>query len=168
MQTTDAMLRDAAIADHPALVDLNRRYVELLSPMDARRLAHLDAQAAYHRVVEEDGRIVAFLLAFREGAGYDSPNYLWFGSRYPRFLYVDRVVVDGDAQGRGLGALLYRDLFTFAEAHGVDTIACEYYSKPPNEASRRFHARFGFREVGTQWLPDVRKQVSLQVAQLAR
>lgn len=159
-------IRDAASADHAALLDLNRRYVELLSPMDARRLAHLDAQAAYHRVVEEDGRIAAFLLAFREGADYDSPNYAWFASRYPRFLYVDRVVVDGPAQGRGFGALLYRDLFAFARTQGLDTIACEYYSKPPNEASRRFHARFGFREVGTQWLPDVRKEVSLQVAQM--
>ena len=162
------VLRDASAADHPALLDLNRRYVELLSPLDARRLVHLDAQSAYHRVAEDDGRIAAFLLAFREGADYDSPNYLWFASRYPRFLYVDRVVVDGDAQGRGLGALLYRDLFAFAATHGIDTIACEYYSKPPNEASRRFHARFGFREVGTQWLPDVRKQVSLQVAQVPR
>ena len=161
-------LRDARPADHPALLDLNRRYVELLSPMDARRLAHLDAQAAYHRVVEDDGRIAAFLLAFREGADYDSPNYVWFAQRYPHFLYVDRVVVDGDAQGRGFGALLYRDLFAFAGVQGIDTIACEYYSKPPNEPSRRFHARFGFREVGTQWLPDVRKQVSLQVAQLPR
>ena len=168
MHDTDPLIRDITAADHPAILDLNRRYVELLSPMDARRLAHLDAQAAYHRAVEKNGRIAAFLLAFREGADYDSPNYVWFASRYPRFLYVDRVVVDGTAQGQGLGALLYRDLFAFAGAQDVDTIACEYYSKPPNEASRRFHARFGFREVGTQWLPDVRKQVSLQVAQLTR
>ena len=162
------MIRDATPADHAAILDLNHRYVEMLSRLDARRLAHLDAQAAYHRVVEVDGRIAAFLLAFREGAAYDSPNYLWFAQRYPRFLYVDRVVVDGTVQGRGLGALLYRDLFVFAGAHGIDTIACEYYSKPPNVASAAFHARFGFREVGTQWLPDVRKQVSLQVAHVPR
>jgi hypothetical protein len=161
-------LRDATAADYPAILELNDRYVELLSPLDAARLARLDAQAAYHRVVEDDGRVTAFLLAFREAADYDSPNYLWFAQRYPRFLYVDRVVVDGTVQGRGLGALLYRDLFVFAAAHGIDTIACEYYSKPPNEASRRFHAAFGFREVGRQWLPEVRKQVSLQVATVVR
>lgn len=162
------MIRDATPADHAAILDLNYRYVEMLSPLDARRLAHLDAHAAYHRVAEQDGRVAAFLLAFREGADYDSPNYLWFAQRYPRFLYVDRVVVDGDVQGRGLGALLYRDLFVFAGVHGVDTIACEYYSKPPNAASAAFHARFGFREVGTQWLPDVRKRVSLQIAHVPR
>jgi predicted GNAT superfamily acetyltransferase len=165
---TRFLVRDATAADHPAVLALNQRYVDMLSPLDAARLARLAARAAYHRVVEEDGRVVAFLLAFREGADYDSPNYVWFAQRYPRFLYVDRVVVDGDVQGRGLGALLYRDLFVFAAVHGIDALACEYYSKPPNAASAAFHARFGFREVGTQWLTDVRKQVSLQVASVPR
>ena len=158
------MVPDAA--DQPAILALNQRYVELLSPLDAEGLARLDAEAAYHRVVADGGRIAAFLLAFREGADYDSPNYRWFAAREPRFLYVDRVVVDGAAQGRGLGAALYRDLFTFAAAQGVEKIACEYYSKPPNLASRRFHARFGFHEVGRQWLPQLRKEVSLQLASI--
>ena len=163
----DVLIRDATAADHPAILELNQRYVELLSPLDPARLARLDAQAAYHRVVDERGRVAAFLLAFREGADYDSPNYRWFAAREPRFLYVDRVVVDGAAQGRGLGAALYRDLFAFAAERGIGTVACEYYSKPPNEASRRFHARFGFREVGRQWLPELRKEVSLQLAAVA-
>jgi hypothetical protein len=161
----DMHIRDAMPADHPAILALNLESEALLSPMDARRLAQLDAQAAYHRVaVDEAARVVAFLLAFREGAGYDSPNYLWFAERYPRFLYVDRIAVAESHHGRGIGALLYRDLFDFARAQGVDTVACEFYSKPLNAASQAFHARFGFREVGTQWLPEARKQVSLQVA----
>jgi predicted GNAT superfamily acetyltransferase len=158
-------IRDALPADHPAILALNLESEALLSPMDARRLAHLDAQAAYHRVaVDDGGTVAAFLLAFREGADYDSPNYQWFAERYPRFLYVDRIAVAQSQHGRGIGARLYRDLFGFARTHGVGTIACEFYSKPLNAASQAFHARFGFREVGTQWLPDVRKQVSLQVA----
>ena len=163
-KNADMHIRDALTADHPAILALNLQSEALLSPMDAPRLVHLDAQAAYHRVAVDDGRVVAFLLAFREGADYDSPNYLWFAERYPRFLYVDRIAVADGQQGRGIGALLYRDLFAFARAQGVDTVACEFYSKPLNAASQAFHARFGFREVGTQWLPDARKQVSLQVA----
>lgn len=158
-------IRDTLTADHPAILALNCESEALLSPMDARRLAQLDAQAAYHRVaVDDEARIVAFLLAFREGAAYDSPNYLWFAERYPRFLYIDRIAVSQTQHGRGIGALLYRDLFEFAQTHGVSTVACEFHSKPLNAASQAFHARMGFREVGTQWLPDVRKQVSLQVA----
>ena len=158
-------IRDVLPPDHPAVLALNLESEALLSPMDARRLAHLDAQAAYHRVaLDEEGRIVAFLLAFREGADYDSPNYLWFAERYPRFLYVDRIAVSAAQHGRGIGALLYRDLFAFARTQGVETVACEFYSKPLNAASQAFHARFGFREVGSQWLPVARTQVSLQIA----
>ena len=67
-------------------------------------------------------------------------------------------------QGRQLGRLLYEDLFAFALTQGIDTVACEFYVEPLNVASQRFHARFGFREVGTQWVADGRKKVSLQVA----
>ena len=166
MQNDDMHIRDALTDDHPAVLALNLESEALLSPMDARRLSQLDAQAAHYRVaVNEDVRVIAFLLAFREGADYDSPNYLWFAERYPRFLYIDRIAVAQSQHGRGIGARLYRDLFDYARTQQVDTIACEFYSKPLNAASQAFHARFGFREVGTQWLPDVRKQVSLQVAQ---
>ena len=158
------VIRDAITADHAAILRLNLASEYLTSPMDAARLHRLDAQSAYHRVVVDGDTVIAFLLGFREGADYDSPNYLWFVERYPAFLYIDRVVVADTHQGRGIGALLYADLFAFARAHGVDTVACEFYSKPLNAASQRFHAKFGFREVGSQWLPEVRKQVSLQVA----
>ena len=33
---------------------------------------------------------------------------------------------------------------------------------PPNPVSARFHARYGFREVGRQWIGGGKKQVSLQ------
>jgi predicted GNAT superfamily acetyltransferase len=123
--------------------------------------------AAYHRVVVEAETVVAFLLAFREGADYDSPNYRWFLSRYPRFLYVDRIAVASTQQGRGHGVALYEDLFAFAHAQGITRITCEYYVVPFNAASSRHHAKFGFREVGTQWVADGKKQVSLQVADVS-
>lgn len=162
-------IRDVRADDHPAILALNLEWEAMLSPLDAARLARLDAQAAYHRALCEgpEGPVAAFLLAFREGADYDSPNYRWFAARYPRFLYIDRVVVATAQQGRGLGRRLYEDLFAFARAQRVPCVACEFYVVPPNEASRRFHAGFGFREVGTQWLPESRKQVSLQIAEPA-
>lgn len=157
-------IRDIAPDDHAAVLALNLESEELLSPMDAARLRELLAETAYHRVVADGDDVIAFLLAFREGCGYDSPNYRWFQPRYERFLYIDRVVVSAGQQGRGLGALLYRDLFAFARDEGVDAVACEFYSEPLNEASSRFHGKFGFREVGTQWVAEGRKRVSLQIA----
>lgn len=158
------LIRDATPADHAAILALNLESEQLLSPMDAARLLHLDQQSSYHRVVQDGDSVVAFLLAFREGANYDSPNYRWFAESYATFLYIDRVVVAASHQGRRLGAQLYEHLFAFARDAGIGIVACEFYIKPLNEASRRFHAKFGFREVGTQWLPESRKQVSLQVA----
>jgi len=159
-----SILRDATTADFPAILALNLESEALLSPLDPARLAHLHAQAAYHRVVCENGRVVAFLLVFAEGADYDSPNYRWHAARLPRFLYVDRIAVAASHQGRKLGARLYEDLFAFARAQSVGTIACEFYVEPLNLASQRFHAGFGFREVGTQWVAGGTKKVSLQVA----
>jgi predicted GNAT superfamily acetyltransferase len=155
-------IRDASPADFAAILELNRDSEALLSPMDAARLRELDEAAGYHRVAGEP--VAAFLLAFREGAAYDSPNYRWFSQRFDRFLYVDRSAVAASARSAGLGGALYRDLFEFARAAGVPRIVCEYYSKPLNEASQRFHARHGFEEVGTQWLPERGKQVSYLLA----
>ena len=160
------MIRAAAPDDFPAILALNAESVRFLSPLDAARLARLHAQAAYHRVVEVDGVVAAFLLAFREDAGYDSPNYVWFERQYPQFLYIDRVVVAAAAQGRGLGARLYDDIIAFAASRGVTPLTCEFDLDPPNPASERFHGRYGFREVGRQRLANG-KQVSLQARAVA-
>jgi predicted GNAT superfamily acetyltransferase len=158
-----ARVRDAVDGDAAAIVALNLESEAVLSPMDAARLALLRGEAAYLRVVEDDGKVVAFLMAFRERAAYDSVNYRWFDARYDAFLYVDRVVVSQACQGRGFGALLYADLFAFARAAGVPRVTCEFDVEPRNVASERFHARHGFVEVGTQGLPGG-KRVSLQSA----
>jgi predicted GNAT superfamily acetyltransferase len=161
-------IRDARAADFDPILALNEASVSLLSPLSPERLTDLHAQAALHRVVEREGEVIGFLLAFREGAAYDSPNYRWFAERYPRFLYVDRVVVADAARGHGVGALLYRDMFEFAAASAAGLVTCEFDVDPPNPASERFHARFGFHEVGRQWVADGRKQVSLQAAPVPR
>src|SRR5512143_2195808 len=101
------MIRDATPADFPAILALNAESVHFLSPLDAARLQHLHAQAAYHRLVEIDGAVVAFLLVLREGADYDSPNYRWFAQHDAQFLYIDRIVVAAAQQGQRLGAQLY-------------------------------------------------------------
>ncbi len=160
------MIRNALPADFPSILALNAESVHFLSPMDASRLAHLHAMAPYHRVFEQHTQVVAFLLAFREGTGYDSVNYQWFASRYPQFLYIDRVVVSTTQQGQGLGAALYDDLFAWARQAGLTHIAAEYDVEPRNLISERFHARYGFSEVGAQWVAGGRKRVSMQIADL--
>jgi hypothetical protein len=158
------MIRQLVAEDFLSVLALNAESEHFLSPMTAEHLAHLHAQAAYARVAQVNGGVAAFLLAFREGANYASPNYQWFAQRHARFLYIDRVVVGSAHQGQGLGPLLYRDLFAFARQTDMPAVSCEFDIDPPNENSRRFHQRWGFKEVGVQWVANGKKQVSLQQA----
>ena len=134
--------------------------------MDLARLAELHALACYSKVIVDSGVVSAFVLAMSQDAHYANDNFAWFAARYPRFVYVDRIVVALGARGRRFGSVLYEDLFRYARTQAMPLIACEYNIVPPNEPSRRFHARFGFEERGTRWLANSRQQVSLQVATL--
>jgi predicted GNAT superfamily acetyltransferase len=159
-------VRDATPSDFPDLCALNLTEVQHTSPMSPERLAVLDALSCYHRVACVSGQVAAFLLAMRGGAAYENDNFAWFSVRYENFIYVDRIVVSAAFQGMRLGTRLYEDLFRFAVRSGCRQVTCEYNISPPNEPSRRFHDRFGFRECGTQWVAQGSKQVSLQVAAL--
>jgi predicted GNAT superfamily acetyltransferase len=155
-------IRHAREADFGDILCLNSQWVHFTSYLDATTLARLHAQSPYHRVVESGDRLVAFLLAMREGADYASPNYRWFDDRGGAFLYVDRVIVGSPNQCKGLARMLYDDLLDFAREAGVDRVVCELDIEPPNDASRRFHDGYGFSEVGTQWVGDGAKRVSLR------
>jgi len=161
------MIRDATPADFESVLSLNAESVRFLSPLTREKLEFLHGRAAYHRVACVGDNVAAFLLAFREGAPYESPNYRWFADRYPQFLYIDRVVVGTAFQARRLGSLLYDDLFAHARGIGVARVTCEFDVEPPNPVSARFHARFGFREVGRQDVAGAAKAVSLQEVPLA-
>jgi uncharacterized protein len=124
---------------------LNNEHAEELSWLDAGRLAELIGHAFVARRI---GSVDAFLLAFDQDADYDSPNFLWFRSRYARFVYVDRIVVDRSARGRGHARRLYDDLFQQARPAGHQRIVCEVNREPPNPVSDAFHAALGFSEVG--------------------
>jgi predicted GNAT superfamily acetyltransferase len=157
-------LRDATEPDFAQIVKLNEAVVQFTSPMNLGQFRSLFGMSAYCKVAEADGEVAAFLLVFKEGAEYESENYQWFASRHPQFLYVDRIVVGHKFAGQGIGAKLYLDLFEFARSHSVDTITCEYNIEPPNLVSRDFHDKFGFEEVGTQFVAGGSKKVSLQSA----
>lgn len=155
-------LRDVAEPDFAQIVKLNEAAVQFTSPMDLDQFRSLFGMSAYCKVAEVEGEVVAFLLVFREGSEYESENYQWFASRYPQFLYVDRIVVNSGFSGLRIGSKLYLDLFEFARSHDIDTITCEYNIEPPNPVSRAFHDKFGFEEVGTQFVAGGSKKVSLQ------
>jgi len=157
-------IRDAIESDFESIVGLNDAEVVQTSAMDRDRLRALDRLSAFHKVAVVDGRVAAFILAIRAGAPYANDNFAWFAARLVDFLYVDRIVVGSDFSGLGIGSGLYRDLFAYAKVQGIGAITCEYNIAPPNPASRAFHEKFGFRELGTHRVAGGSKLVSLQSA----
>ena len=135
---------------------LNNAHAVELSWLEPEQLRVLLMQAFYARRI---GDVDAFLMAFDELAGYDSPNYLWFRARYPRFVYVDRIVVAPSARGRGLARALYADLFDRAARADHDLVVCEVNITPPNLASDALHAALGFSEVGQATIHNATKMV---------
>ena len=128
------------------LLELNNAHAQELSWLEHEQLERLIEQAFLARRI---GNVDAFLLALDQDADYGSPNFQWFRTRYPRFVYVDRIVVTPSARGRGCARRLYRDLFDHAIAAGHGQVFCEVNKRPPNPASDAFHAASGFVEVGT-------------------
>ncbi len=134
--------------------------------MNLARLLVLDSLSCYHKVGCVDGQIAAFLLAMSNSAAYENDNFAWFARKIPSFVYVDRIVVSAVFRGLRLGSLLYEYLFRYARHIDIPLITCEYNILPPNEPSRLFHEKFGFKEQGTQWVANGSKQVSLQAAEI--
>ena len=157
-------LRPATETDFAAILRLNDAEVQHTSPMNLERLRHLDAISCFHKVAIVDGQVGAFLLAMRHDAPYVNDNFSWFTSRHASFVYVDRIVVSAALSRNKLGSLLYTDLFAFARANHLPLVTCEYNIIPANEPSRRFHDKFGFKEIGTQWVSSGTKLVSMQAA----
>ena len=160
------LIRESHEFDYQTIVDINDAEVQHTSPMDIKRLRDLDYFSAYHRVAEAEGNVAAFLLAMRENCSYQNENYEWFSSRYTKFIYIDRIVVDAKYGGLKIGTMLYQDIFNYARSNSISIITCEYNVIPPNEPSRVFHEKFGFKEVGRQPIANGTKRVSLQAAEI--
>src|SRR2546421_5589863 len=134
-----------------AVLAVNNAHARELSWLEPERLEHLIEHAF---LVRRIGELDAFLIALDQDADYDSPNFQWFRARYPRFVYVDRIVVASSARGRGCARRLYHDMFEHAVRAGHEHVVCEVNMSPPNPVSDAFHAALGFVEVGTASVYD--------------
>src|SRR5215813_7071835 len=77
--TVADLLGVSPLAD--ALLALNNDHAQELSWLEPERLKRLVGKAFFARRI---GHVDALLLAFDQDADYDSPNFHWFRSRYPR------------------------------------------------------------------------------------
>lgn len=149
-------VRPVASADLGWVLELNRLHETELSPLSATRLREL-AQASYRAFVADPE--AGFLLTFDQDAAYDSPNFLWFRARLPRFVYIDRIAISATHRRKGFAGALYEALFAAARDDGHRHVVCEVNADPPNPGSDRFHAALGFEVMGEAVLDDRGKKV---------
>ncbi|GAA1657590.1 GNAT family N-acetyltransferase [Catellatospora bangladeshensis] len=99
---------------------------------DARQLRTLVTWPGHRLLVARvDGRIVGALTL----AVFPIPS----GLR----AWIEDVVVDDAARGRGVGAALTREAIRLARADGARTV--DLTSRPSREAANRLYERLGFR-----------------------
>ncbi|CAM3324738.1 GNAT family N-acetyltransferase [Nocardioides dubius] len=152
-----SVLRPIEPADHAWVLELNERFVDVLSAMDQARLDYLLERADGAFVIEHEGQRAGFVLTFAPGVDYDSTYYRWFSERFADFRYLDRVVLDDSFQRLGLASRAYAELEAGTGPQRPMTL--EVNVDPPNHASLAFHAGRGYVEVAR--VGNAGKQVAL-------
>ncbi len=161
----DYVIRDVLAADLEAVLRLNQSEVPHVGSVDLDRMRWFAANATYFRVATAGDRIGAYLVGFRPGTTYGSPNYRWFCDNYEDFAYVDRVAVAEPDRRSGLASRLYDD-FAASVPESVRFMTCEVNVCPPNETSMQFHRRLGFEQVGSLASDNGEKAVALLAKRL--
>ncbi|MTA29152.1 MAG: GNAT family N-acetyltransferase [Actinobacteria bacterium] len=141
---SDIIVRDMTLLDLEVVHAINEENVPAVGQETFDDLRAIFGVCSINLVAEIDGRVRGFCMVMPPGVDYGSPNYLYFCDRHEDFVYLDRVAITADSQGRGIGPMLYREVERRTTA---PWFALEVNVQPPNEGSLRFHAREGFVEV---------------------
>jgi predicted GNAT superfamily acetyltransferase len=165
MDADQLIIRDVQHSDLDAVLVLNQSEVPHVGSIDVDRVRWYKNNASYFRVAEDEDELAAYLVGFRPGTGYDSPNYRWFCEHYDDFAYVDRVAVAASARRTGIASRLYDD-FAAAMPSSVPVMTCEVNVRPANESSMEFHRRLGFEQVGSLKSDDGSKEVAMLLKRL--
>jgi predicted GNAT superfamily acetyltransferase len=128
--------------DADRILGLNNEHAAETSSLDLSAAEHLLAMCFYAKGIGLGAR--GLLLALDQDAAYDNFNFLWFRSRFERFVYIDRIIIAKYARGQGFARRMYEDLFAEAKAAGHVRVVCEVNIDPPNEGSLAFHRSMGF------------------------
>ena len=82
------------------------------------------------------------LIAVEDGRIYGSMTLVVFTIPTGVRAWIEDVVVDGDARGKGVGALLNQTALDMAKEMGATTV--DLTSRPSREAANRLYKRLGF------------------------
>ena len=159
------VVRDVREHELDSVLALNNAAGPAILPLDANRLRRFFRSAEDFRVAERDGSLAGFLVGFGPDIDHDSGNYAWFHERYPRFFYIDRIVVASRRRGGGVGRAFYADVQSHAELR-YPQLACEVFLEQDNDPALLFHGSFGFREVGQRVMPETDVRAAMLMKEL--
>ena len=140
------------------LNELNKPALGAIINLD--NLIKLYNQSAFVICVFKSKILTSFAIVMDESSTYKSPNYLYFKNKFPKFLYVDRIAVTQKHQRKGIGSLIYSEIFQLGIKMNAP-ICCEVNTKPLNQKSLNFHKKNNFRIIDE--VPFVKKSVAMMV-----
>ncbi len=107
------------------LYNLNQENTpEVGSLSSVNELRSLIQLSALNFFVLNEEEIIGFIICFREGSEYHSPNYKFFSDCEDKFLYIDRVVIKKEYRRMGAGTSLYEHLSKVANLEKLP-LCCE-------------------------------------------
>lgn len=123
------------------ILRMNAEFVHWLSPLDEDELGKLLDLADYKKQIHDADGV---LIGYAHNVDYDHKNLKWLRARFDKFYYIDRIILNAAAQGKGYGRQLYADFEAEARRKGLPRLVCEVNTKPNNPGSHKFHERLGF------------------------
>lgn len=143
-------VRDAVEGDEDFILVLNAACTPAVGDMTREKYRQLRGWAHRVLIAEAGGKPAGFMILIRPRSAYPSDNYGWFEKTFARHLYVDRIAVVDTARGSGVGCALYEHARRLAAELGEERVTAEVNEDPPNPESMAFHAKLGFRHLGSR------------------
>lgn len=140
-------IRNAEEKDLVAIHTINQDNVPHVGSVDINWMKLYLDRSFYFKVIEDKNTIAGFVIAMLPTTPYESENFLWFKKNYSSFVYVDRIAIDKNYVGKGLGKKLYEDVERSMKMTSK-LLTCEVNIEPPNPTSLAFHKKLGFQVLG--------------------
>ena len=136
---------------HAKILRMNQEFVHWLSPLDEDGLTTLLEIAHYKKQIHEADGV---LIGYAHDVNYNHKNLKWFRARFDDFFYIDRIILNSNAQSKGYGSQLYADFEADARSRGLARLVCEVNTKPNNPGSHKFHETLGFTALADVEYPN--------------